>query len=71
MSRITRRQPIPKILDYLKREAPRDFSTVLESWMACCPTLEQTLSQEEDWAEQSVAYLRQLIPARPPYSGQP
>ncbi|MBC5725227.1 sugar phosphate isomerase/epimerase [Agathobaculum sp. NSJ-28] len=65
------RQPIPKILDYLKREAPRDFSTVLESWMACCPTLEQTLSQEEDWAEQSVAYLRQLIPARPPYSGQP
>lgn len=60
------RQQIPHILEVLQREAPHDFSTVLESWMPACETTEQSLAQEEDWASRSVAYLKTLIPAYPP-----
>ncbi len=57
------RQRIPYILHTLKKEAKCDFSTILESWMECADTLEETLAREERWAEQSVAYLKTLIPS--------
>jgi len=57
----TGRLPIPAVLDYLRKHAKRDFSTVLESWMECCATLEETLAQEEAWAKASVAYVKSLL----------
>ena len=56
------RQRIPELLERLRCEARQDFSTILESWMECCPTMEETLAQEDRWARESVAYL-QVLPA--------
>ena len=52
----------PELLERLRCEARQDFSTILESWMECCPTMEETLAQEDRWARESVAYL-QVLPA--------
>lgn len=56
------RQRIPELLERLRCEARQDFSTILESWMECCPTMEEMLAQEDRWARESVAYL-QVLPA--------
>lgn len=56
------RQRIPELLERLRCEARQDFSTILESWMECCQTMEETLAQEDRWARESVAYL-QVLPA--------
>ncbi len=57
------RQKIPHILHVLRQQAKCDFSTILESWMECGETLQETLTREECWAAQSIAYLRDLIPS--------
>lgn len=54
------RQQIPMILARLRNEAKRDFSTILESWMECCPTMEETLMKEENWVLESISYLQSL-----------
>jgi len=56
----TGRQDILKVISYLQSHAKQDFSTILESWMEPCGTLEETLIQEEAWARDSVAYLKSL-----------
>ena len=60
------RQQISYGLGVLKRDAPRAFSTVLESWMPACETTEQSLAQEEQWAKESIEYLKQYVPTQLP-----
>lgn len=43
------------------RKSDSDFNIILESWMEPCETLEETLKQEEEWAEKGIEYLRGLI----------
>ena len=54
------RQDVQKVISYLQNHAKQDFSTILESWMEPCGTLEETLLQEEAWARDSVVYLKSL-----------
>lgn len=42
--------------------AGRDPNAILEQWTPLLDDPGQTVAQEEDWARQSVAYLRTLIP---------
>jgi sugar phosphate isomerase/epimerase len=44
------------------REQGRDPNAILEQWTPPESTLAATIAKEEDWAVQSVTYLRQLIP---------
>ncbi|RGZ01210.1 sugar phosphate isomerase/epimerase family protein [Clostridium sp. AM58-1XD] len=55
------RLDIPYILQRLRKEAPCDFSTILESWMESLPGLEETLKQEEAWADQGVTFLKSFL----------
>lgn len=55
------RQQIPYIISRLRSESPRDFSTVLESWMECCETVAETTAQEDRWALESVDYLKRIL----------
>lgn len=52
---------IPYVLQRLRKEAPCDFSTILESWMESLPGLEETLNQEEAWADKGVTFLKALL----------
>jgi hypothetical protein len=52
---------VPWLLDQL-RAAGRDVNAILELWTPFGPTLDETLAREAAWAEESVRYLRQLIP---------
>lgn len=56
----TGRLDIPKALDHLQKHAKQDFSTILESWMECGSSSEESLRKEETWARDSVAYLKKL-----------
>jgi sugar phosphate isomerase/epimerase len=53
---------IPTMLDVLRKQAPQDFSTILEFWMEPAQTLATTLAKEECWVAESIKYLRGLIP---------
>ena len=55
------RLDIPYILKRLKKEAPGDFSTILESWMESQPDPEETLNQEKSWADEGVAFLKSIL----------
>jgi sugar phosphate isomerase/epimerase len=55
------RLDVPWLLEQL-RAAGRDVNAILELWTPFGPTLEETLARETAWAEQSVRYLRPLIP---------
>jgi 3-oxoisoapionate decarboxylase len=55
------RLEVPRLLERL-RAAGRDVNAILELWTPFGPTLEDTLAREQAWAEESVRYLRQLIP---------
>jgi sugar phosphate isomerase/epimerase len=48
------------LLDELK-VSPYDFNVIVELWPAEQPQLEDTIRLEQQWAEESVAYLRQFI----------
>jgi sugar phosphate isomerase/epimerase len=43
--------------------ADRDISAIIELWTPPGTTLESTIVTEREWAEMSVAYLRNLLPA--------
>jgi sugar phosphate isomerase/epimerase len=49
------------LLDQL-RAAGRDVNAILELWTPFGPTLDDTIAREAVWAEESVQYLRTLIP---------
>ncbi len=55
------RLDVPWVLGRL-RDAGRDVNAILELWTPFGPTLEETLAREAAWAEESVRYLRRLIP---------
>lgn len=52
---------LPWLLAKLSRFG-RDFNTILELWPAPESTLEDTIRKEDQWALESVRYLRTLIP---------
>jgi sugar phosphate isomerase/epimerase len=52
---------VPWLLAEL-RAARRDVNAILELWTPFGSTLDETLARETAWAEQSVRYLRRLIP---------
>ncbi|MDR1933955.1 MAG: sugar phosphate isomerase/epimerase [Spirochaetales bacterium] len=56
------RLDIPYMLNTLKNQAVRDFSTILEFWMEPEETTGATLIKEEQWVEKSIKYLRNFIP---------
>jgi 3-oxoisoapionate decarboxylase len=55
------RLDVPWVLDCL-RTAGREVNAILELWPPPQPTIEATIALEQAWAEESVRYLRQLIP---------
>lgn len=55
------RLDIPWLLEHLKT-AGRDPNAILELWTPFGPTLDETIARENRWAQESVQYLRQLIP---------
>lgn len=55
------RLKVPWLLDQL-RAAGRDVNAILELWTPFGPTLDDTIAREAAWAEESVRYLRTLIP---------
>jgi sugar phosphate isomerase/epimerase len=52
---------IPWLLDQL-RAARRDVNAIVELWTPFGPTLEETIAREAAWAQESIRYLRKLIP---------
>ena len=44
------------------RAAGRDPNAILEQWMPPAEDPQATIARETEWAEQSIAYLRTLIP---------
>ncbi len=55
------RLDVPWLLEKL-RAAGRDVNAILELWPPFGATLDETLERERAWADESVRYLRQLIP---------
>jgi 3-oxoisoapionate decarboxylase len=49
------------LFDTLKA-SPYDFNVIIELWPPEQDTLEETITLEQDWATESVSYLRQYIP---------
>lgn len=49
------------LIDVLKRQG-RDCNAILELWTPPEDTLEATIAKEQRWAEESIVYLRTLIP---------
>jgi sugar phosphate isomerase/epimerase len=56
------RLDVPWLLATL-RDFGRDCNAILEQWTPPEPELAATIAREQQWAAQSVAYLRDLIPA--------
>jgi sugar phosphate isomerase/epimerase len=56
------RLDIPWLLSRL-RAAGRDVSCILELWSEPAATVEDSIAVENRWADESVEYLRTLIPA--------
>ena len=54
---------IPWLLEQLHMRR-RDCNAILELWTPPGPTVAETIIKEHEWAQASVAYLRQLIPTR-------
>ena len=55
------RQKVEMILERLGKEAQQDFSTIIEFWMPSEDNLDKTLKKEEEWAEESIPYLKKLF----------
>jgi sugar phosphate isomerase/epimerase len=53
---------IPWLLESLRHAARQDFNGVLELWTPPESTTEQTIEKESRWVEESLTYLRRLIP---------
>jgi sugar phosphate isomerase/epimerase len=46
------------LLPYMHRNCPRDVNAILEQWAPAQATVDETVALEEQWAAESVAYLR-------------
>lgn len=56
------RLDVPGFVAEMRRQAPKkDFSVILESWMEPEAELDATLAKEEQWVQESIAYLKQVI----------
>ncbi|MBN1444305.1 MAG: sugar phosphate isomerase/epimerase [Planctomycetes bacterium] len=55
------RLDVPRLLETL-RACGRDPSAILELWTPPAETPEETVRREREWAEESIRYLRRLIP---------
>jgi sugar phosphate isomerase/epimerase len=55
------RLDLPWLLGQLQ-EAGRDVNAIVELWTPPEPEIAATIAKEENWARQSIAYLRTLIP---------
>ncbi|HYP13927.1 MAG TPA: TIM barrel protein, partial [Bryobacteraceae bacterium] len=53
---------VPWLLDQL-RSAGADFNAILELWTPRQSSLAETIALEAAWADESISYLRKLIPA--------
>lgn len=51
---------VPWLLDQL-RVSPHPFNCILETWVTPSESLDETIARERAWADEGVAYLRQLI----------
>jgi hypothetical protein len=51
---------IPWVLNELRRSNTKP-NAILEQWPAPEETLEATIAKEDNWAEQSIGYLRNLF----------
>jgi len=51
---------VPQLLNDLQT-INRDLSVILELWPPPEPTIDQSISKENAWTQQSIAYLRQFI----------
>ncbi len=52
---------IPYMAETIGRNARGDYSSILELWMPCEPTVEETLKKENFWVEQSIDYLKSVL----------
>lgn len=55
------RLDVPWLLEKLKTTG-RDFNAILELWPPFEDDIQTTVNKEDNWAKQSIEYLRQLIP---------
>ena len=55
------RLDVPWLLEQL-RASPHPFNCILETWVTPSDSLDETLARERAWADEGVAYLRNLIP---------
>jgi len=53
------RLDIPWVLDELKA-AGRDVNAIIELWTPFAGSLKETIAREQEWAEESVRYMRQI-----------
>ena len=53
---------VPRLLDRLTA-SPHPFNVILENWVPQAATLPETIARERAWAEESVRYLRRILPA--------
>jgi sugar phosphate isomerase/epimerase len=54
------RLDIPWTIEYLKSKG-RDPNAILELWTPYAGTVELTIAREEEWAAESMRYLREII----------
>lgn len=52
---------IPDIIKRLDRLTPYAYNLILEFWMDKRDTIEATLTQEQDWVEKSIMYLKSVV----------
>jgi 3-oxoisoapionate decarboxylase len=52
---------IPWLLDLLTNKMDREFNSILELWMPPEPNIHETIQKENDWVNQSISYLRNII----------
>lgn len=52
---------IPKILDSLYKTAKSDFSSIIEFWIDEDADISNTLSKEDNWLKESIAYMHNLL----------
>ena len=52
---------IPEMIRKVCAATDRDFNIIMESWMAPCATLGESLRQENEWAKKGIEYLRGVL----------
>ncbi len=52
---------VPWLLESVKRSSPHPFNVILETWVTPSDSLDETIARERRWANEGVAYLKQLV----------